>query len=285
VVEEQFVDGDEKIQRENGEMVQEPIQLTEGRSHTTNKLTRQRPTSMISQISQLSQISNLSHMSTMPSESEFLDESDIMDEDYEYDVYESSIDNSHDTSKIVMNNKNTNPSTVSSLRTPSAKHPGYTRNQSSDMSIMTTSTGNTVTNKMKKFTLSQLSSNSSDDSSSSAPLILDNYRPETIDFLKNIRRPTSPELATSKQWKNSVFSNAASFATSKYPGFMTDNSPHQISRSSSPPVKPLNLNFNWKRDDNDKKNKQGSHDDKHISPNSKNALYQPVITEEDELTP
>ena len=284
LVENQFVNGDEKGEQEHGELLQEPIQISNSPSHLTPKLNRQRPTSMISQISQLSQISNLSHMSTMPSESEFLDESDIMDEDYEYDVYESSIDNSHDTSKIVMGNKNTSPSAVSSLRTPSAKHPGYNRAQSSDMSIMTTSTGNTVTNKMKKFTLSQLSSNSSDDSSSSTPLILDSYRSDSIDYLKNIRRPTSPELATSKQWNNSVFSNTVNSPASKYPGFMTDNAPHQILRSSSPPVKPLKLNFSWKHDSNDKKNKQGSHDDKYTS-NTKNTLYQPVITEEDELTP
>lgn len=280
---------DDKIQDFNtNTKLQQSIQLIENRPKDSfsTKLERPRPVSMISQFSQFSQLSNMSHISTMGSE--FLEESDVMDEDYDFEgegteAYESSIDNSHESKK--------HPAPIgytaspSGSKTPTKKRPKYTRNQSSDFSIASSSTANT--SRYKKISLSNLSSNSSDESNSSTPLILENITRENLD---KYHRPASPDLPKSKEWKNSIFSNNLNNPIPQYPNAFAPLPSSQILRSNSPPIKPFNrLNFKLNRHGgtNDKKSKQPSNvslsDDKYSS-QSKSNTYQPVITEEEELT-
>lgn len=219
----------------------------------------------VSMISQFSQFSNTSHMSG----SEFLDESDVMDEeDYDYEeegVYESSIERhqqeSSDQSRSHINGT-----------THTTKRPKYHRNQSSDLSI---SSGYIPTNTTKrKASLSQFSSNSSEDSSSSMPLNLETYNKDAGN------RPSSPGLPTSKQWKNSLFSNQLNNPVPTYPvavggvpAYKPGGMPVHMMRSTSPPTKPVATRFKLKR-----------HGGKKQVEEKVNGNYHPVITEEDEMT-
>lgn len=147
---------------------------------TSGSRIRTRPSSMISQMSQLSHLSQLSAMMS-ESELDILDETSMDDEfDDDEGVYESSINMSqHDFpqqkylatgmtpgSSASMNNNNSS--------TKLKKRPSYVRNASSDVSILSNSTSATGQNKhpsqhSKKHSLSQVSSNSSEES-----LILNN---------------------------------------------------------------------------------------------------------------
>lgn len=139
---------------------------------------RTRPSSMISQMSQLS---HLSQLSTMMSESELdiLDETSMDDEfDDDEGVYESSINMSqHDFPQQKYLSSGMTPGSSVSMNNSSStkvkKRPSYVRNLSSDISIVSNSTSATGQNKpshhSKKLSLSQVSSNSSEES-----LILNN---------------------------------------------------------------------------------------------------------------
>lgn len=143
--------------------------------------TRTRPSSMISQ---MSQVSHLSQLSTMMSESELeMLGSDSMDDFEEEEMYESSSLNTS-TNDFINSNRvsSSTPSRVSSAN----KRPSYRRQVSSDVSIASASTTTTTTRHgsgthtssqiqglqqlngtlhQKKSSLSQVSSNSSDESS------------------------------------------------------------------------------------------------------------------------
>lgn len=129
---------------------------------------RARPSSVISQVSQLS---HLSQLLTMLSELELdiLDETS-MDDEYDEDemVYESSINT---LQYDFLQGRNLLTSMGPLLSNKQKKRPQYSRNLSSDMSIMLTSTTAGLSVRPpaaqpsnKKFSLSLLSSNSLDDS-------------------------------------------------------------------------------------------------------------------------
>lgn len=147
---------------------------------------RTRPSSVVSQVSQLS---HLSQLSTMLSESELdiLDETDTMDEEFDEDegAYESSINMSQNeypphrysstgmtpnsSFSISINNTNNKPSNIGGGGSNIIRKPSYIRTLSSDASIVSSSTAATnqkqsYPNHNKKFSLSQLSSNSSEES-------------------------------------------------------------------------------------------------------------------------
>lgn len=135
-----------------------PVQVTPSNDGLRMKT---RPSSMVSQISQ---ISHLSQLSTMMSESELdiLDESS-MDEFEEDILYESSLN----TSNQDFHQKPSSKSSKTNNLGPS--RPSYTRQPSSDVSIVSTSTTTTSRQPLlsqKKPQLVHASSNSSDESES-----------------------------------------------------------------------------------------------------------------------
>ncbi|RCK55129.1 hypothetical protein Cantr_04013 [Candida viswanathii] len=171
-------------------------------SGETTRFARTRPSSMISQISQLSK---LSQMSTMLSESELdiLDETDTMDdEDYDDDVYESSINTSQDNRS--QNPNVTSSSSINQSRPTGKKRPSYRRVLASDGSILTTSSltaaggggsssgavPTTSTIPRRKNSLSRLRSNSSEDISEDS----NRYSGIITDESIPIGRPVSPDL-------------------------------------------------------------------------------------------
>lgn len=158
--------------------IQSPPNLESYYISSGNRQMRTRPSSVVSQASQISQFSQLS---TMLSESELdiLDETDTMDEEFDDDeaAYESSLNISQNdfaqhqrqlsasmTPTSSMNITNNNKANIK-------KRPSYNRQLSSDISIVSTST--TATGQLqngksnlhsKKISLSQVSSNSSEES-------------------------------------------------------------------------------------------------------------------------
>ncbi|ODV79804.1 Pkinase-domain-containing protein [Suhomyces tanzawaensis NRRL Y-17324] len=173
--------------------------------------TRARPSSMVSQISQISQISQ---MSTMLSESEIdnMDETDTMEEDYDDDddgMYEGSLNVSQDFGKPSSNTGTQSKPSVFK------KRPSYRRTTSSEQSIKSTSTTATNYKHQKKFSLSQLSSNSSEESSIKSnnvfgmPIPTKPTKPTQPDLdsaLSQVQnaRSSSPELIKKeKRWNNS----------------------------------------------------------------------------------
>ncbi|CAI5756973.1 unnamed protein product [Candida verbasci] len=151
-----------------------------------NKLTRTRPSSMISQFSQFSR---LSQMSTMLSESELdiLDETDTMDDDDDDDdAYESSINTSQDNSKLPSATGMT-PTSSNVINHRHKKRPSYKRALSSDVSIQTNSSSNysmsiaNTNNNKKKTSITKLvdylnanEKNGPIDPTSNLPSILNN---------------------------------------------------------------------------------------------------------------
>ncbi|KAK6465359.1 serine/threonine protein kinase [Scheffersomyces coipomensis] len=240
--------------------------------------TRTRPTSIVSQISQMS---HFSQMSTMLSESELdiLDETDTMDEDYEEDddaAYESSISVSQDFTK----NSSTGLTPSGSVATSNSsskplggghvkkKRPGYKRALSSDLSIQSASTTATVSKQhAKKFSLSQLSSNSSEESSIKSNTFVtpvpnkmtpsassDNNTLNTVNTLEQtlnnptfMARSNSPDFSklNKKRWKNPIFSNSISSSNNSLnnhsdPSLMNSGpglGPSFMRSQSPPPIK------------------------------------------------
>ncbi|KAK6199324.1 serine/threonine protein kinase [Scheffersomyces amazonensis] len=217
--------------------------------------TRTRPTSIISQISQMSHISQ---MSTMMSESELdiLDETDTMDEEYDDDDdpdYESSI--SQDFNRSVGLTPSGSVATSNSVNVKpiqKKKRPGYKRALSSDLSIQSTSTTTTLPAKhSKKFSLSQLSSNSSEESSvkSNSFISPTPNKPTTenpVQTLESSINPTimarsnSPDLSKNKKrWRNPIFSNnigGGSSSTNESSLLKGPSTTTVLLRSQSPPV-------------------------------------------------
>lgn len=203
-------------------------------SDNGSRNTRPRPTSMISQISQLS---HLSQMSTMISESEIenLDETDTMEDYYEdEDLYESSLNASQDFSKLTI----PNPSTTTAQKAAKLKRPGYKRTLSSDMSNQSSPV--VSSNKsQKRFSLSQLSSNSSEESSikSSNNFVIPlPSTPGSSDYTNMIGRPESPDLLKNiKRSKNPALNSANTDSKLLHPQPVAlGNSP--FARAPSPPV-------------------------------------------------
>lgn len=184
----------------------------------STRMNRTRPSSMVSQISQ---ISHLSQMSTMMSESELdiLDETDTMDEYYDDDdvMSTSSANASQDFGRLSIPMAHTSSTVLNPSVKPTPKKPSYRRTLSSDVSIKSTSTTAT-TNKNKKFSLSQVSSNSSDESSvrsnpntnyiTPTPMKIQNNDLDSTLSQVQIARSTSPDLIkNNKRFKNPIFSN------------------------------------------------------------------------------
>ncbi|KAK6457152.1 serine/threonine protein kinase [Scheffersomyces xylosifermentans] len=236
----------------------------------STRMIRTRPTSMISQMSQLS---HLSQMSTMLSESELdiLDETDTMDDDYDDDddaAYESSLNMSQDFNKISAVGMTPTSSSGTNIITTkyNKKRPSYKRNTSDYSSKSSTSKQN------KKFSLSQLSSNSSEESSiksnnnfaSPTPtkpsISLGTELDATLAPIQ-MARANSPDLGKSKRRWTPIFSNSSTpknasknNATSSgyngenmhsYGGGSMNNIMNSTSyfRTSSPPP-PTNFNNN-----------------------------------------
>lgn len=179
---------------------------------------RTRPSSVVSQVSQLS---HLSQLLTMLSELELdiLDETS-MDDEYDEDemVYESSINT---LQYDFLQNRPLLASMGPLLSNKQKKRPQYSRNLSSDMSIMLTSTtaGQSLRPPAaqpsnKKFSLSLLSSNSLDDSLNRN---LNNEPPNRHLYPENLHRNLSGE------GQNRVFANGA-----------MDPFPAGLPRSNSP---------------------------------------------------
>lgn len=166
-------------------------QLSEPMDRTNNSLNhdsflssgrRQRPESMVSQISQFSQLSQPYPMSE--SELEMMEGTD-MDEDFYDDdgIYELSINNSQ--SDLLHSRHNSTSMTPTNSSTLKKKRPSASR-MASDTLIMTTSTQATgQQSRSKKHSLSQVSSNSSDDSE---------LRGKYMDGYFDNQRPLLPRL-------------------------------------------------------------------------------------------
>ncbi|CAK7896321.1 putative serine/threonine-protein kinase YPL150W [[Candida] anglica] len=212
--------------------------------YSSSRLSRTRPSSVISQASQLS---HLSQLSTMMSESEMdiLEgtDSSMVFEYYDDDdrMYESSVNNSHNDFKQLLSNSGSNntvhtsgPNSNSLIPTnqPKSKamrkRPSYRRTMSSDVSILSSSTSNTTTNfkgagtPLKKARLSQVSSNASitsEDSSSRSVRSTSLYDPVSFPAVEN--RPVSPEPG---RYKGRPFRIVSPLDTSGLP------------RSHSPPI-------------------------------------------------
>ncbi|KAG7192308.1 uncharacterized protein KQ657_002027 [Scheffersomyces spartinae] len=144
-------------------------------------LRRQRPSSMISQISQFSQQSQMSESELdILDASDMEEEEDLEEEEYDEDlVYESSINMSQDFHRpsLTMTSVNPNSSAAPSTNgsTTKLKRPGVMRHLSSDISIASSTTSaagsvvgytTSTTKEAKKRlpSLTQLSSNSSEES-------------------------------------------------------------------------------------------------------------------------
>lgn len=160
------------LDRTNNSIVHESL-LSSGR--------RQRPESVVSQISQFSQLSQTYPMSE--SELEMLDGTD-MDEDFYDDdaIYELSINTSQ---QDLLHNKHSSTSMAQSNSNALRKKRPSTSRMASDTLILTTSTQATgQQSRNKKHSLSQVSSNSSEDSES---------RSKIHDYGANAdQRPVSP---------------------------------------------------------------------------------------------
>lgn len=215
------------------------------------KMTRTRPSSMVSQISQ---ISHLSQMSTMMSESELdiLDETDTMDEYYDDDdgMYASSTNASQDFSRlsVAMAQSSSASMLIPSTKPTPKKKPSYRRTLSSDISIKSTSTA--ATNKNKKFSLSQFSSNSSDESSIKSNSNVNYISPTPVKIQNNdldstlsqvqMARSSSPDLIkNNKRFKNPIFSNGSvtpngNSSSSTYPSSVFSGAIHNVTTPSTP---------------------------------------------------
>lgn len=282
--------------------------LSEPVDRTNNSLThdsiissgrRQRPESMVSQISQYSQLSQPYPMSE--SELEMMDGTD-MDEDY-YDedgIYELSINNSQqDLLHSRHSSTGMTPSTSTNLK---KKRPSTTR-LASDTLIMTTSTQATGHQpRSKKHSLSQVSSNSSDDSELRGKL-------QDVSYF-SAERPLLPRL------KHGFSRNGAhpslrgprqTFRLAPSPGVHTPSPspvtplPNSMGRSPSPPifkkfntmsgvVKPMKNVLDLKKSDNSQ-NKWMANGDQATAEQrwrhdggTPSRIYerQAIITEEDE---
>lgn len=280
--------------------------LGEAADRTTNSLNhdsilssgrRQRPESMVSQISQFSQLSQPYPMSE--SELEMMEGTD-MDEDYYDDdgIYDLSINNSQqDLLHGKLHSSSMTPSTSTNLK---KKRPSTSR-MASDTLIMTTSTQATgQQGRSKKHSLSQVSSNSSDDSELRTKFTENSYFAD---------RPLLPRL------KQTFFRNGAhpslrgprqTFKLPPSPGVHTPAPvtpiPHNgMGRSPSPPifkkfntmsgvVKPVKNILDPKKSDN-AQNKWLANGDQSIGDQrwrhdigAPSRIYerQAIITEEDE---
>ncbi|ABN66556.2 serine/threonine protein kinase [Scheffersomyces stipitis CBS 6054] len=225
-----------------------------------SRTVRTRPTSMISQ---MSQVSHLSQMSTMMSESELdiLDETDTMDDEYDDDddgAYESSLNISQDFtrhSSTAMTPTSSFGANAQSKYASAKKRPGYKRN-GSDFSLKS---GSTSYKHNKKFSLSQLSSNSSEESSikSNSNFVAPIPTKPTIASTLNgdldgtltpthIARANSPDLAkgkTKKRW-NPIFSdNITSNSYNQSSSPLYGNGQMMDYRAHSPPPNKMNTKY------------------------------------------
>lgn len=277
--------------------------LNLARQNDSSSRLRTRPSSMVSQMSQMS---HLSQLSTMMSESELeMLESDSMDEFEEEELYESSSMNTS-ANDIV----NTRISSSTPSRTSASKRPSYRRQVSSDISIASVSTSTTrhpsTTNPssshqgplhQKKSSLSQVSSNSSDESSDIISPInssiarhhpprgklraftgspTNTASPDGTSYSpNNFEHGPSPVEATTESTEPSLVVPVPVSAYQDNP-----NSIFQVSvpRSSSPPMPTKFKNLN------NKKPAQVSMQSQLEKPNEVSSMYEPkfIINEENE---
>lgn len=193
---------------------------------------RARPESMVSQVSQFSQLSQLYQMSE--SELDMLDGTDMDDEYLDDDgVYESSINTSlHDLSHL-----KPIPASQSSTTGSKKKRPSTGRALSDGLLISVGTSG-----KNKKYSLSQVSSNSSDESSARSKLI-DRFVEESATPSRSISprtkiiRKTHPKLRPLKSGSSMKSSSSLTQVLNPLP--IVPPYPQMngsVPRSHSPPI-------------------------------------------------
>ncbi|CUM66863.1 uncharacterized protein PRCAT00004547001 [Priceomyces carsonii] len=225
--------------------------LSEKSPELLPKPVRTRPSSLISQLSQGSQISQFSQMSTLMTESELenLDETDTMDEDYDEDIYESSLSTSQD--RILLPALATNDS----VKTTKGK-PAYRRSVSSDYSL-----NGAISKHHKRSSISQLSTTSSE-TSSFVPS--PDQQNSSITYVDS-NRPSSPDLSRRPR-------KAA---------FLTLDNRHPARSYSPPVIKKYNRPVSFANRNDSRASWKGDSKDTFTEPISNGKTTRPLVIDEE----